>query len=225
MGWSALRGMVAGVLAILCPFSLLAADTGAAMLYTSGAAWVNGAHVPYSASAILAGDVVQTRSDSLANINQPGSTVMVLADSLVKFEVASLDVIHGSATVSTSRETALTAGDIKVTPVSSAWTEFNVTHLNGAVRIAARKGDLSVSNGKETVTLAQGQETTRDESSSASKDGKKKSQKPTTGAVPAAHGGTLNSPIAVGVGGAAVGALTVWILAFHDDEPVSPDRP
>ena len=40
------------------------------MLYTNGAAWVNGAHVPRTSSAIFSGDLLQTRSDSVANINQ-----------------------------------------------------------------------------------------------------------------------------------------------------------
>ena len=75
MGGSALRGMVSCVLTVLFPFSLFAADSNAAMLYTSGPAWVNGAHVPRPSSAIFSGDLLQTRSDSVANINQPGSTV------------------------------------------------------------------------------------------------------------------------------------------------------
>jgi len=222
MGWSASRGMVSGVLAVLFPFSLLAADSGAAMLYVSGPAWVNGAHVPYSSSAIFSGDLLQTRSDSVANINQPGSTVTVLSDSLVKFEVASLEIEHGGVTVSTSKGMSTSAGGIKVVPVSNAWTEFNVTDVNGTVRIAAGKGDVTVSDGKDTVTLAQGQETTRDESSGTGKDGKKKNQK--SGAVPGAHGGTLNAPLAVGLGAIAVGGVAVWVL-IKNDEPLSPATP
>lgn len=225
MGWSTLRGVVSGVLAILFPFSMLAADSTAAMLYTSGAAWVNGANVPHYSSAIFSGDLLQTRSDSVASINQPGSTITVLSDSLVKFELTSLQVEHGGVTVSTSKRMATTAGEIKVAPVSNVWTEFNVTDVDGTVRIAARKGDVTVSDGQDTVNLSQGQETTRDESSSTGKDGKKKNQKnQKPGAVPAAHGGTLNSPVAVGVGAAAVGALATWVL-IKNDEPVSPDRP
>jgi hypothetical protein len=68
-------------------------------------------------------------------------------------------------TVSTSKGMASTGGDVKVTPASNAWTEFNVRDVDGTVRIAARKGDVTISDGKGTVTLAQGQETTRDESS------------------------------------------------------------
>src|SRR5215472_4794042 len=81
MGMSALRGMVTGVLLVLLPFSTFAADSDAAMLYTSGHAWVNGSHVPRSSSAIFSGDLLQTHSDSIANINQPGSGVQVRSDS------------------------------------------------------------------------------------------------------------------------------------------------
>ncbi len=66
MGKSAFRGMVSCVLMILFPGSLFAADSNAAMLYTNGAAWVNGVHVPRTSSAIFSGDLLQTRSDSVA---------------------------------------------------------------------------------------------------------------------------------------------------------------
>jgi hypothetical protein len=220
---SALRGMVTGVLLVLFPFSLFAADLNAAMLYTSGHAWVNGSHVPRSSSAIFSGDLLQTRSDSIANINQPGSTVQVLSDSLVQFEGSSVKIDHGGVRVSTSKLMATTAGDVKIVPASSAWTEFNVTDVDGTVRIFARKGDLTVSDGKETTTLAQGQETTRDESSDSSAKSRK-NKKQQAGATPGATGGVLNSPIAIGIGGAAVVGLTAWAI-FHDDDPVSPAKP
>jgi len=82
MGRSALRGMVSCVLMILFPVSLFAADSNAAMLYINGAAWVNGAHVPRPSSAIFSGDLLQTRRDSVANINEPGSSITILSDSL-----------------------------------------------------------------------------------------------------------------------------------------------
>ncbi len=94
MGMSAFRKMVSCVLLLIVPASLFAADSGAAMLYADGAAWLNGSHVPKS-SAIFAGDLVQTRSDSAANIHAPGSSITVLGDSLVQFEGASLKVEHG----------------------------------------------------------------------------------------------------------------------------------
>lgn len=224
MGRSAFRGLVSCVLMVLFPGSSFAADANAAILYTKGAAWINGAHVPRSSSAVFSGDLVQTRSDSVANINQPGSSVTVLADSLVQFQGSSLKIEHGGVTVSTSRGLSTAAGEVTVAPATTAWTEFNVSDTDGTVRIAARKGDLTVSDGKETVTLAQGQETTREESSDSSASNRKKKKKEQPGAVPAAGGGIMNSPWAIGVGGAAIAGVATWVL-IKNDEPASPAKP
>jgi len=227
MGKSALRGVVGCVLVFLFPYSSFAADSNAAMLYINGSAWVNGTHVPRPSSAIFSGDLVQTRRDSVANINQPGSSITVLSDSLVQFEGSSLKIEHGGVTVSTSKGVGTTAGDVKVTPTSGAWTEFNVTDVDGTVRIAARKGDLTIFDGSQTTTLAQGQETTRQETSDQPTDpktGKKKNKKEQAGAVPGATGGVLNSPYAVGAGAAAVGVVAVWVLT-RPENPASPARP
>jgi hypothetical protein len=222
MGMSAFRRIVSCLLLLIVPASLFAADSGAAMLYVNGAAWLNGSHVPNS-SAIFVGDLVQTRADGAANIHAPGSSITVLGDSLVQFEGVSLKVEHGGVSVSTSKGVATIAGDVRVAPASNAWTEFNVTDLDGTVRIAARKGDLTVTDDNGTVTLAQGQETTRDEQSTDN-DKKKKKKRAAGGAVPAAGGGVLNSPVAIGVGAAVIGGVTIWVLSRNDD-PISPDKP
>lgn len=228
MGRCAFRRMVSYVLLLLFPGAMFAADSSAAMLYTNGPAWINGAHVPRTSSAIFSGDLLQTRFDSVANINQLGSSIAVQSDSLVQFEGMWLRIEHGGVTVSTSKEMATIAGDVKVTPASYSWTEFNVVDVDGTVRIIARKGDLTVFDGKQTVTLQQGQETTRQETSSDadqnSKDNKKKEKRRLAGAVPAAQGGVLNSPIVIGIGGAVgVGVLT-WVL-IQNDNPASPSVP
>src|ERR1700678_522941 len=224
MGMAAFRKLVSCVLLLMMPGSLMAADSGVAMLYADGAAWLNGSHVPKS-SAIFAGDLVQTRSDSAANIHTPGSSVTVLGDSLVQFEGASLKVEHGGVSISTSKGLATTAGDVHVAPASNSWTEFNVTDTDGTVRIAARKGDLTVTDDNGTTTLAQGQETTRDEQSEQTDNGKKKKDKKrAVGAAPAAGGGVLNSPIAIGVGAAAIVGVTTWGL-LQGSNPVSPSQP
>ena len=75
------------------------------MLYTTGSAWVNGSVVPKSA-AMFSGDMLQTRSDSTASIQTNGSSVMVMADSLVKFEGPAVEVDHGGVRVTTSRALA-----------------------------------------------------------------------------------------------------------------------
>ena len=222
MGRSAFRGLVSGVLVVLFPLASFAADSNPAMLYTNGAAWINGAHVPRPSLAIFSGDLLQTRSDSVAHINGSGSSVTVLADSLVQFEGGSVRIDHGGVAVSTSKQMVTTAGDVKVTPASNSWTEFNVTDFDGTVRIAARKGDLLVSDGQNTVTLPQGQETTRDETVPDSSGKKKKKQQ--AGAPAAATGGILNSPWAIGAGAVVIGGVATWVLV-KNDEPASPAKP
>src|SRR5947209_16517932 len=143
MRMCAFRRTVTCVLMLILPTSLFAIDTTAAMLYADGAAWLNGSHVPKS-SAIFAGDLVQTRSDSAANIHAPGSSIAVLGDSLVLFEGSSLKLEHGAVSVSTSKGIFTTTGDVRVSPVSNTWTEFNVTDTDGIVQIAARKRDLTI---------------------------------------------------------------------------------
>jgi hypothetical protein len=232
MGISALRGMVSCVLVALFPFSLFAADSNAAMLYVNGSAWVNGAHVPRPSSAIFSGDLLQTRRDSVANINQPGSSITVQSDSLVQFEGSALKIEHGGVSVSTSKGVGTLAGDVKVSPASNTWTEFNVTDVDGTVRIAARKGDLTIFDGSQTTTLPQGQETTRDETNPNSQtsdqngqNGKKKNKNgQQAGAVPGATGGWLNAPYAVAGGALVVGAITTWVLVKNDN-PASPAIP
>ncbi len=217
---SAFRRTVSCLLLLIVPASLLAADSGAAMLYVNGAAWLNGSHVPHS-SAIFAGDLVQTQGDGAANIHALGSSITVLGDSLVKFQGVSLNVEHGGIFVSTSKALVATAGDVRVMPATSAWTEFRLTDVDGTVHIAARKGDLSVTDDQGTVTLTQGQETTRHEQSTENKKKKKRAD----GAAPPATGGILNSPVAIGIGvGAIAVGATVWIIS-KNDQPVSPHIP
>jgi hypothetical protein len=215
--------MVSCLLLGAFPASLIAADMNAAMLHTSGAAWINGGHLPRSSAAIFAGDLLQTRSDSVASITQPGSSITILSDSLVEFEGSAVRLDHGGLTVATSKGVAAHAGDATIMPASNNWTEFNVVDVDGTLRIAARKGDLTISDSKGVATLTQGQETTREDSTDESDSyGKKKKRKHRDGAAAAASGGILNHPIAVGVGAGAVAGLTAWVLLWNNDDPVSP---
>lgn len=228
MGRPRLRGLVSCVLIILFPLGMFAVDSNPAMLYTNGAAWINGSHVPRPALAIFNGDLLQTRSDSVVNIKQLGSSVSVLGDSLIKFEGSSVEIDHGGVTISTAKQLATTVGDIKIVPASDSWTEFTVVDTDGTVKILAKKGDLTLTDGKQTATLSEGQQTTRDDSTSDNSDnpkkGKKKRTKQQSGAPVAASGGILNGPLAIGLGGGAFVALTTWVLV-QDSNPASPWKP
>ena len=225
MSMSAFRKMISCVLLLIVPASLFAADQPAAMLYSHGAALLNGNTIARSA-AIFSGDLIQTNADSAANINASGSIVLVLNDSLVQYEGNAVKLEHGGVTISTSKLLATRAGDVTVSPIASVWTEFEVRDVDGRVQIAARKGDLTLTDDTGTTTLPQGQQTTRDESqpqgNSQSQDDSKKKKR--GGAAPGACGGILNSPVAIGVGGAIIVGVTAWVL-IQGSAPASPAKP
>jgi hypothetical protein len=222
MSQSAFRSAVCCLLSILFPAQvMLAGETASAMLYTNGAAWLNGSEVPKSA-AVFSGDMLQTRPDSTASIQSNGSNVMVLADSLVKFEGLAVELEHGAVRVTTARGLAARAGDVTVKPAANTWTEFQVTDVDGRVQIAANKGDLTVQDDKGTTTVAQGQQTTRDDTTDTEK--KKKRRRRGAGAATAAGGGIMSSTPVVYGGLAAIGGATIWILT-RSETPVSPACP
>jgi len=179
-------------------------------------------------SAIFSGDLVQTNADSAANINASGSIVLILNDSLVQYEGSTVKLEHGGVTISTSKSLATRAGDVTVSPAASVWTEFEVRDVDGKVQIAARKGDLTIGDDTGTTTLPQGQQTTREESQSqddsqSQNDNKKKKKRVAEGPAPAAEGGILNSPVAIGIGGGAILGATAWVL-LQSEQPASPSK-
>jgi hypothetical protein len=220
MAQTVFRSVLSCALAVLIPAQMLAADSASAMLYTNGSAWLNGSQVPKSA-AVFSGDLVQTQPDSTASIHASGSSVMVLADSLVKFQGPAVEIEHGAVRVTTSSGLATRAGEVTVKPAGNSWTEFQVTDVDGRVQIAASRGDLLIQDQQGTTTLSQGQQTTRDDTS---EPGRKKRKNRGTGAATAAGGGILSSNAAIYTGIGIVGGITAWVL-LRSDNPLSPACP
>ncbi len=220
MSVASLRNLACWTMVALVPASVWAADSSPAMLYAKGTAWINGSTVPRT-SAVFPGDLVQTRSDSMASINASGSSVVVLADSLVKFEGPTVGLEHGGLTVATSKGLSTHAGEIEVVPVSNGWTQFAVKRVSDdTVEVVAQKGDVKVSDGSTTSTLAQGQQMTVDNAV----EKKKKKRRKGGGAIPASGGAVLDSPYVIYGGAAAAGGLLTWVL-LQGDTPVSSVAP
>jgi hypothetical protein len=217
MSSSSLRAVIALLLMALFPIQMLAGESASAMLYTNGSAWLNGDNVPKSA-ALFTGDLLQTRNDSTASIQANGSNVMVLADSLVKFEGSFVELEHGGVRVTTSRGLAARAGEVTIKPAGTSWTEFQVVDVDGRVQIAANKGDVTVQDSQGTTTVTQGQQTTRDDTSDAEKKKKKRRK---SGAATAAGGGIMSSPAVVYGGLAVAGGVATWVW-LQQEPPVSP---
>jgi hypothetical protein len=154
-----MRNTLCSVMVILtfAPASLLAVDSGVAMARPYGSAWLNGI-VLEQPSAIFPGDSVQTGAKSVLKIGSSGSNLVVLSDSLIKFEGGVVSVEHGGVKLVTSKLMSARAGSVVAAPASATSTEFEFSDAAGSVRIVALKGDLRISNGSETMILSQGQE-------------------------------------------------------------------
>ena len=150
------RERLSGLLIVVLIGSAFAADYGLAMLYTNGTAWINGNNVPNSI-ALFSGDLVQTESGASANIRAKGANVLVLSDSLVPFDAAAVKLEHGRVNVVTTRGLAVRVGNLKVVPLSdSSSTEFEVADTDGMATIIARKGNLTLDDGRTSTMLPQG---------------------------------------------------------------------
>jgi len=144
--------------------------------------------------------------------------VLVLSDSQVQFDPAAVKLEHGRGNVVTTRGLAVRVGVLKVVPVSdSTSTEFEVVDTDGTAKVIARKGDLTLDDGKTTSTLPEGKKTSRDEES-------RKDRKRGAGAMPGAAGGIVDSPLAIAIGAGAIGGLVTWVL-LEGDDPVGPKDP
>jgi hypothetical protein len=217
------RKILSFAMAVMFPAGLFGADAGpTAMLYARGATTLNGNSVR-STSALFSGDLVQTSVDSVANIDATGSTVLILNDSLVQYEGNVVKLEHGGVAISTSKSMATHAAGVSISPSAGVLTEFDVRDVDGRVQIAARKGDLTISDHTGTTTLAQGQETTRDDSQPQTENRKKRRGAGNTTS-PAASAGIMNSPVTIGIGAGIVGGAAIWVLV-KGDEPVSPAKP
>jgi len=220
-GWgmsvSNIGRFVCWVTLALTPASLVAADQAAAMVYSKGTVWLNGNPLPDS-SAILQGDLLQTKTNSVASITASGSSVILQPESLLKFGENAVSLEQGSMNVASSSGLVASAGGVTVTPASNVWTEFEVTDVNGMVEILSRKGNVSVNCGKDTVSLSEGMQIISDGSGKCKKRRK-------SGAYPPTSGDILNSPYLKYIAAAAGAGTLIWLLWPSPQTPASPAVP
>ena len=151
MSVPALRNSVCWMMVVLCPLSLLAANTGAAVVHSQGGVWVNGAEVADS-TVVFPGDLLETKPGSVANLDVEGSSVLIQPQSVVKFQGNSLSLEHGSVSVGTSTAMSVHVNCIKVEPASNERTQYDVADVSGTVQVAAHKDDVNI---LQSVVLAE----------------------------------------------------------------------
>jgi len=230
-----LQKSIAYSLIVLCSCSVFAADV-TAILHSHGATLLNGTGSPHS-SAIFTGDEMRTTRNSFANITAPGSSVVVMANSAVKFEGSAVNLTRGGVVVSTSQGMATRARNLTIEPVSRQPSKFEVRDSNGSVLIAAYKGTLMIRDNKAMSLLREGQQTKRNyrDSEKAGDPANSGGQEGQGGATPAASGapgvggpsgGTIISVMAVGgVASAIATAAVVTSKTSSNSCPISVSNP
>ncbi len=215
------------MMVVLCPLSLLAANTGAAVVHSQGGVWVNGAEVADS-TVVFPGDLLETKPGSVANLDVEGSSVLIQPQSVVKFQGNSLNLEHGSVSVGTSTAMNVHVNCIKVEPASNERTQYDVADVSGTVQVAAHKDDVNIlqsvvsrkaatdNNSSPSAVVHEGQQATRDEAAAC-------------GATlrPTGAGNGLNMKW-LEIGGAAGGGTAVLcLLLCKTPKPssVSPSQP
>jgi hypothetical protein len=202
-----LRHVICWMLIAVTPAALVAADadSGAAMLYGKGTVWLNGRPFPHS-SAVFPGDLIQTQPESVATLDASGSGVVVLPDSLVKFEGNAVSLEQGAVSVATSKGMVALAREVTVTPASNAWTEFEVVDTNGTVQVFAGKGNVNVNCRKGTANLSEGEQATPDKSGKCTKKKRK------TGTPVPENGALLTDPFVLGGALITAGGVVCLLL-------------
>jgi hypothetical protein len=209
---------------VIVPTSLMAQDSGRAMLHSEGGVWLNGNPAPNS-SAIFLHDAIQTQKENMAKIDADGSTVTVQPDTIVQFEEDELVLDHGSLQVNTSRGLRVRVNCMTVIPLTPEWTRYDVTDVDGKMTVAAHENDVKIHyqaaaarRSKQAlspdVTVHPGEQVTREERCGAA-------AKPAE--VINAKGAILNSVWAKTAGLAAIGLICLAVC--HDDDPISPSKP
>jgi hypothetical protein len=227
MSVPASRYFVSWVMIILFPLSLMAVDTGSAVLHSSGGVWVNGTEVA-DATAVFAGDLIETKSGFIANLDAEGSSVLIQGESVVKFQGDYLDLEHGSVAVGTSTSMSVHVNCIKVEPLSNDRTQYEVKDVSGTVQVAARKNDVNIrqggalrkasseTNSSQSGTVHEGEQASRDESAVCGAPAR-----------PEGAGQGLNTKWLEIGGGAGAGVIVLCLLLCRGKNPsnVSQSQP
>ncbi|MGA3128993.1 MAG: hypothetical protein ABSD13_20050 [Candidatus Korobacteraceae bacterium] len=142
------------LLVVVFGASMLSGQTGGAMLYSNGDVKVNGQSAGISTS-IFSGDRVDVTGSSAGSINRSGSSIVVSPNSSIQYAAASVEVLQGTARVSTNKGMSASVGQIVVSPKDAA-AKFDVVKADNKVVVVSRDGALTVKNGSSTTIVQSG---------------------------------------------------------------------
>lgn len=211
---------------VIVPSSLFAQGTGGALLHSDGGTWLNENPAPATA-AIFRDSLVQTQKGYSARIDAEGSTVLIGPETVVQFQGNELTLDHGSLRLDTATEMTVIVGCITINPISSDRTQYDVTDIDGKVKVIAHKKDVKIrlhgSDLRKTKPGASSEFIVKEGAQATRSEHCGVPIKPTQGID--AHEPFLDSIGAKVAGLAAVGVITCYALCRGGDEPVSPSKP
>jgi hypothetical protein len=217
------------MIAIL-PVSLMADDTGAAILHSTGGVLVNRNTAPAS-TAIFRDDLIETPKEVVARIEMTGSTADINPETMLQYEGDELVLDHGSVSVNTSRVLRVRVGCVTVTPVNVDWTHYDVVDTDGKVTVSALKNDVYIDAHSTNPKQAKQPQQPEHSDRTIVREGEQKSREEKCGAPIlkesgrfAGRGAIMNSPWVKWPSVIGIGALTCFALC-KDDDPISPDKP
>lgn len=214
-----MRALICWIVIFLMPSAVLAADSPAGVLYGTGAVYLDGAQLANS-MPVMTGDVIETKEVGVAHLDMSGSTAIIQPNAIVRFQASGISLNRGSVSIATGKSLSVFARDFQITPVSSAWTQFEVTRSGGVIQIAARKNSVAIKCGVGAPTLVrEGHQITRADAQDCGL-----AQKSGSGAPTPVHGALLTSPWAEGAGIGAAGTL-LFLTLRHGDNPASASQP
>jgi hypothetical protein len=216
------RKLVCGVMIVVVPVSVVGQVTDRAMLHSDGGTWLNGSPAPES-SAIFMDALVQTPKDHSAKIDAEGSAATVLPETIVQFEGDELVLDHGGLQVTTGRQMRVRVGCITVTPINAAWTQYDVTDVDGKVKVVAYKNDVKIhSQGDPLRKSKQGESSDAivRESEHATRD-----EKCGAGIKPPDGDKPILDSLGAKIAGALIVAGLICYGVCHTSNPISPTKP
>jgi len=121
-----MRALICWIVIFLMPSAVLAADSPAGVVYGTGTVYLDGAQLANS-MPVMTGDVIETKEVGVAHLDMSGSTAIIQPNAIVRFQSAGLSLDRGSVSMATGKSLSVSARDFQITPVSSVWTQFEVT--------------------------------------------------------------------------------------------------
>ena len=214
--------LVCRCMIVILPTSLAAQDPTRGLLHSNGGTWLNEAPAP-NIAAIFPDSLVQTQAGYAARIEVEGSEHPAVARNHVAVSGSRTGPRPRHLQVDTARKMEVIVGCVRITPVNSDRTQFDVTDAGGRVTVSVSKNDVKIHSHAAELQKSKGIP-----SDAILHPGQHASRVdhcgPATRTQAPGVPGVLDNPVAAAVGGVGA-AVLICLGVCHGDDPISPAIP